>query len=353
MANGTVDVGIVGLGGIGTYHASCLTDQESADLVGGLDIDPAARERFERDFGVETVTEPETLFERAEAIIVTTPNAFHEEYTVAALEAGLSVLVEKPLAHTLESAERIASVARDAPGICMVGFHNRFNPAVEVLSAYRDRDFFGSIQHVDATYVRRRGIPGQGTWFTDDDVAGGGALIDLGVHSIDLALYSMGFPDIVEVSGVTRSEFGTREEYVDVHDWGTEEGVFSVDDSVTAQIRTAEDATISVDIAWASNREAEKSLRLRGTDGGAFLDLKGDFTLYESSPMGLDHHRTTDIEVGDDQPDGHPAEQAAFLEAVSAGQQPSRNSVEQALTVQRIIDALYRSSEQGEAVRLN
>ena len=343
-------VGIVGLGGIGTHHAHCLRRGESV-LAGGLDIDASAREQFRAEFGVDTYSDPEALFSAVDAVVVTTPNAYHEEYAVPALEAGLSVLVEKPLAHTLESAERIAAAAADAPGICMVGFHNRFSPSVEALASYQQDDFFGAVQHVDATYLRRRGIPGQGTWFTDAEVAGGGALIDIGVHALDLALYLTGFPDIVEVSGVTRSTFGDREDYIDVHDWGVADGVFSVDDSVTAQLRTAEGATISLDVAWAANREREKSLRIRGTDGGAYLDLDGGLTLYESSADGTDHHRTTDVTVGDG--GGHEAEQAAFFEAVVAGEQPALNTVYQALTVQRVIDAIYRSAETGAAVRLD
>lgn len=353
MTQERVAVGIVGLGGIGSYHADCLERQAGAELVAGMDVDPEARQSFGHDYGIDTYDDAEALFERVDAVIITTPNAFHEEYAVGALEAGLSVLVEKPLAHTLDSAERIAEAAADAPGVCMVGFHNRFNADVEAVLSYRDDDFFGEIEHVETSYIRRRGIPGQGTWFTDADISGGGALIDLGVHSIDLALYACGFPEVVEVSGVTRSNFGTREDYVDVAGWGVEEGVFSVEDSVTAQLRTAGDTTISVDIAWASNRENEKSLRIRGTDGGAFLDLKGETTLYESSPAGVDHHRTTTVEVGEDTPSGHEAEQAAFLDAVREGRPPDRNTVEQALTVQRIVDAIYRSSEEGRAVRLD
>lgn len=343
-------LGIVGLGSIGTYHASCLREND-ATLIGGLDVDAAARDRFSAEFGVETYSDPEALYDRVDGVIVTTPNAYHEEYAVGALEAGLSVLVEKPLGHTIDSAERIAAAADDAPGVCMVGFHNRFEPTIEALASYRDSGFFGDIQHVDARYVRRRGIPGQGTWFTDADVAGGGALIDLGVHAIDLALYLTGFPEVVEVSGVTRSTFGSRQEYVDVDDWGTGDGEFSVDDSVIAQFRTAEDTTIALDVAWASNREDEKSLRIRGTDGGAQTDIEEDLTLYESANAGVDHHRTTDVEVADGA--GHPAEQAAFVAAIERGEPPERNTVEQALTVQRIIDAVYRSSDTGQAVRLD
>lgn len=345
-----VDVGIVGLGGIGHSHADCLVGGP-ARLVGGMDVDADARTAFADEYGVETYADHEALFEEVDAVFVTTPNAFHEEYAVPALEAGLSVLVEKPLGHTLESAERIAAAAESAPGVCMVGFHNRFKGPVEVLNAYREDGLFGDIQHVDTTYVRRRGVPGRGTWFTDAELAGGGALIDLGVHAIDLALYLLEFPDVVEVSGVTRQTFGDREDYADVAGWGIGEGPFTVEDSVIAQLRTADGATISVDVAWASNRQPEKGIRLRGSDAGALLDLGGDLTVYETETGGEPHHRTTEVEVTDG--GGYAAEQAAFIEAIETGEAPTRNTVEQALTVQRLMDAIYRSSDSGEAVRLD
>ncbi|MFB6189387.1 MAG: Gfo/Idh/MocA family protein [Halapricum sp.] len=342
-------IGIVGLGGIGSHHANCLREND-ASFVAGLDVDPAARERFAEEYDIETFADPDSFYEIVDAVIVTTPNAYHEKYAVGALEAGLSVLVEKPLAHTLESAERIAATAREAEGFCMVGFHNRFDPQAEVLASYQDEGFLGEIQHIDANYVRRRGIPGQGSWFTDADIAGGGALIDLGVHAIDLVLAIADFPEITEVSGVTRSTFGPREDYVDVHGWGVEDGDVSVEDSVIAQFRTTSGTTISLDVAWASNREPEKSFLFRGTDGGAKIDMDGELTLYESADGGVDHHRTTTVET--EEYNAHAAEQRAFLDAVASGEPPARNTVEQALDVQRLIEAIYRSSSDGTAVEL-
>jgi len=347
MGDATPRVGLVGLGGIGSYHADLVGDTD-AKLVAGLDSDPSARQRFESEYGAETYTETAPFYDAVDAVIVTTPNAYHEEYAVGAMEAGCAVLVEKPLAHTLESAERIAAAAESTDEICMVGFHNRFDPRSEALAAYRDDGFFGEITHVDATYVRRRGIPGQGTWFTDAEVAGGGAMIDIGVHVLDLVLWLLGFPPVAEVSGVTRSTFGSREDYVDVRGWGGGDGTVSVEDSVTAQLRTAGDATVSLDVAWASNRTDEKAVRIRGTDGGARLDLDGELTLYESTSRGVDHHRTTTVETPEY--DGHAAEQRAFFEAIVDGVPPERNTPEQALTVQRLVESIYRSSADGRAV---
>ncbi|WP_327052638.1 Gfo/Idh/MocA family protein [Halomicrococcus gelatinilyticus] len=349
-----VRVGIVGLGNIGHYHADRITDLPH-EIVGGVDINPDARARFAEKYDTRSFESYQELYDSdVDAVIVTTPNKFHEEYAVAALDAGLDVLLEKPLAHTLESAERIAEASRNADGFCMVGFHNRFRNPVEVIKGYQEEGRFGKTRHVEANFIRRRGIPGRGSWFTNRDVAGGGALIDIGVHAIDLSLYFHDFPEVVEVSGTVRSQFGGREDYTYLEMWGedTESGRFTVDDSVTAFVRCADDKTISLEVAWAANREPNKQYHVRGTEAGARFDKRDDsLTLYETSMVGADHF--SDSEVATRQEDPHKAEQRVFFEAVQEDVAPGRNTVEQSLSVQRVIDAIYRSSEQGSAVRLD
>ncbi|MFC6785572.1 Gfo/Idh/MocA family protein [Halobaculum halobium] len=348
-----VRVGIVGLGGIGHHHAERL-ESLGADLVGGMDVDAGAREHFVHEFDAHAFEDAGELYDMVDAVFITTPNRFHEEYAVSALEWGLDVLLEKPLAHTLESAERIAEAAREAEGICMVGFNNRFAAPVEVLKHYQGEGRFGDVTHVEANYVRRRGVPGRGSWFTTKDVSGGGSLIDIGVHAIDLALYFLDFPEIVEVSGVARSEFGGRDDYTYIDMWGDDSGPedFDVDDSVSAFIRTADGATVSLEAAWATNRPENNDFFVRGTEGGAHFDRgSGELTLFENG-VGGGHH-LTDTAVDTREVDTHRAEQAAFLEAVATGEAPSRNSVEQALTVQRVIDGIYRSTDDGRAVRID
>ncbi|MDZ5812876.1 Gfo/Idh/MocA family oxidoreductase, partial [Halorubrum sp. AD140] len=279
-----VAVGIVGLGGIGNLHATKLTER-GANLVGGMDIDADARAAFHEEFDLQAYDDEAELYEECDAVLVTTPNRFHEEYAVSALEAGLDVLLEKPLAHTLESAERIAAAARDAEGFCMVGFNNRFAEPVQVIRGYQAEGRFGETTHVEANYVRRRGVPGRGSWFTSSDVAGGGALIDIGVHAIDLALYFLGHPEVVEVSGETRSEFGNRDDYAFVHMWGADDGPegFDVDDSASAFIRDADGNTVSLEVAWATNRPATDEFVVRGTEAGATLDRgSDDLTIHEA-----------------------------------------------------------------------
>jgi len=154
MQSDSPKIGIVGLGGIGHYHADLLEDQE-ARLVGGVDISGDARRAFSEKFNVSTYEQVDDLLEVADALFVTTPNRFHEEYTLKALGAGLDVLLEKPLAHTLESAERIVEAAHAAEGFCMVGFNNRFSAPVEVIKQYQENGRFGELSHIEANYVRR------------------------------------------------------------------------------------------------------------------------------------------------------------------------------------------------------
>ncbi|WP_265108092.1 Gfo/Idh/MocA family protein [Halosolutus halophilus] len=347
----SVRTGIVGLGNIGQHHADRLAEL-GVPLVGGMDVSAEARDRFADRYGVETYADHHRLFDDIDAVVITTPNKFHEEYAVEAFDRDLHVLLEKPLAHSIESAERIADAAADADSTCMVGFNNRFRNTVRLLRERIDRGDLGEVTHVEANYVRRRGVPGRGSWFTRREISGGGALIDLGVHAIDLALYLLGDPDVQEASGVTRSEFGSREDYAYLEMWGDDSGpgAFDVDDSASAFVRCAGNRTISLEVAWATNRPPTHEFVIRGTEAAARFDLmENELTLHSASSDGTDHFVDATIEPRENDP--HAAEQRAFFEAIDAGREDG-SGVEEALTVQRIVDAIYRSSAEGHTVSL-
>lgn len=349
-----VNLGVIGLGNIAMLHCDRLQKAGHGELVtAGLDVNPDARARFAGQYDATVYEDQYDLYDAVDAILVTTPNKFHEEYVVNALDAGLDVFVEKPLAHTVESAERIAAAAHDADGFVMVGFHNRFRNPVQTVLGYRGDGTLGNLDHIEANYLRRRGIPGRGSWFTREALAGGGALIDIGVHAIDLSLYLLGFPEVVEVSGQTRSTFGTDEDYAYVSMWGEDQGAggFDVDDSASAFIRCANGATVSLEVAWAVNRPDSQEYYVRGRDAGAKLDLADDsLVLYETKQAGVDHHRTSEVETPGE--NAHAIELERFVQSVASGEAPGTNTVEQALTVQRVMDGIYRSSETGQAVSL-
>lgn len=350
-----IRTGIVGLGNIGQYHAERLRDL-GVSLVGGMDVAAEARTRFARRYDVDVYEDHNELYDVVDAVVITTPNMYHEEYAVDAFERDLNVLLEKPLAHSLESAERIAGAAGDSNGFCMVGFNNRFANTVQIVKNRIDRGDLGDLTHIEANYVRRRGIPGRGSWFTRREIAGGGALIDLGVHAIDLALYLFGYPDAIEVNGVTRGEFGSREEYAYLEMWADDAGPagFNVDDSASAFVRCDGNRTISLEVAWATNRPSDHEFVVRGTESAARFDLlEGDLSFHSASKAGPDHLEDTTIETT--QNDTHTEEQRAFFDTIATQRQENEatsDSVERALKVQQIVDAIYQSSDDEETVSI-
>lgn len=350
-----IRVGIIGCGGIGTHHMRRLQTHENCEFAGGVDISADARETFTEEFGVPTFGSFERLLDvGVDGVIITTPNKFHEETTVEALEANIPVLLEKPLAHTLESAERIADVVEASEAFVMLGFHNRFRQGTQVLTARRENGKLGEVKHVEANYVRRRGVPGRGSWFTTKDIAGGGSLIDIGVHALDLGLHFMGFPEVVEVSGLTRSEFGSRENYtfLDMYGPDTNASHFDVDDSTSAFLRFANGSTMSLEVAWATNRPSTNEFVVRGTEAGATYDLgDGSLTIHQTESDGVPHLSDAAIQTRDE--DAYALEQAMFIDCIARGEEPPINTLEQALTVQRIIDGIYRSADENRAVRLD
>lgn len=353
MSQQPIRLGVVGLGFMGQVHAE-NTAEFGHDVVAGTDLDEEARENFATRFDATTYEEFDRMYdeEDLDAIAVSVPNKFHEPAVVAALERGIDVLCEKPLAHTLDSAERIAEVARDSEGFCAVNFHNRLSAAAEMVKGYDAEGTFGEITHIRGNYVRWRGVPGLGTWFTSKELAGGGALVDIGVHAIDFALYLLDFPAVEEVMGISRSNFAGREDYADPEDWGTGDGEFDVEDSVTALIRCESGQTISLEVSWAASQEPTNEFTVRGTDAGARLSLgEEELEIFETGHQGTDHFVRSELE-GSLPETGWAATDKLFAESVARGEAPELNTVEQALTVQRVIDAIYRSAEEGTSVRV-
>jgi predicted dehydrogenase len=348
-----VRVGVVGLGGMGRIHAENVRDFDH-EVVAGVDISEDRRASFERDFQADTYESHDEMLEAEDlyAVIVTTPNKYHEPISVAALNEDIHVLVEKPLAHTVDSAERIAAAVERSDAFCMVGFHYRFSGATSMFKAYQRNGQFGNIRHIEANYVRRRGIPALGSWFTNRELAGGGALLDLGVHAVDLALYLVDFPEVTEIVGETRSEFGTDEDYADPDNWSQQWHVgsetFDVDDSVSAFLKCEDGTTISLEVAWSTNRESTDEYVVRGEHSGARFEMGEDsLTIFDTGLEGGDHYIDSEQTSHPDVTGWH-AESKAFLDAVLAGEPPVQNSVEEGLQVQRVLDGIYESSENGD-----
>ena len=353
MKNQPVRIGIIGLGHIGRAHADRLRDS-TATLGGGMDTDSEARAQFADTYDTSVYETVDALFDAIDAVIVATPNRYHEQYAVAALEAGIDVLLEKPLAHCLASAERIATTARETDSFCMVGFKNRFAAPVELLKALQHEGRFGTVHHIEANYIRRRGVPRRTSWFTRRPLAGGGAVVDIGVHAIDLALYLLDFPAITEITGTTRPMDETfitganREPTTAAGDTRSS----SVEQSATAFIRCADGSTISLEVAWAMTRPPNHTFVLHGSHTGACFDIdKRGLTLYESDHT--DAFPLVDTDITPQPNDRIAAEQETFLRGIEGDSAPEQHTVEQGLAVQRVSEAIYHSAENERAVQLS
>lgn len=347
-------IGIVGLGAHGLNHAAVL-DRLGCTLV-GIDADLSARDRFESQFDADSLDSPDALTDDVEAVVIATPNKFHEPAAVDALEAGFDVLIEKPLAHTLESAERIAKTARNTDAMCAVSFSNKFQTACSVAKSYVNSGYFGDVTHVRARHIRRRGIPGRGTWYTSKNIAGGGALLDIGANLVNVLLYLIGWPETTEVLGASRSEFGKQDDYAYLEMYGDDgqAKMYDVEDSVTAFCKFEDGTTATIEVAWAANARPEHTYVLQGTEAGAELELSNNLSSGDGTPQTnhlrlletrsgkVDHHADSTVTVPDRDP--LEAEMKQFLSAVDSEEQPELNSVDQALAVQRTIDDIYRAS---------
>jgi len=354
MTEDTLEIGVAGLGTYGLLRAGILAD--FGHTVYGSDASPDAREEFERRVGTEVFERPAELFERdLDGVLVTTPNKFHEPVATAAMERGFDVFVEKPLAHTLESAERIAETARETDCLCMVGFQNRFLNVCKVLKWYIDEGYLGEITHVQAEYIRRRGVPGRGSWYTSAEIAGGGAVIDIGIHQIDLLDHFLDAPVIADVAATTRQDFGHRESYAYLDMWGedADANMFDVGDSASGFLSYEDGTTATLEVAWAANAESVHRYQLYGTEGGAVLDITDrldgasevDQTLrfHGANTGGMDHYLDASVTVNPNDP--YREQMRAFTTAITEDASPSVNTTEQALAVQHVVDRIYAENE--------
>ncbi|MFC6726603.1 Gfo/Idh/MocA family protein, partial [Halobium palmae] len=228
------------------------------------------RSSFAREFDADREFEEyERMLDEVDldVCVVAVPNSLHADCAVAALERETTVLVEKPLADSLENAERIAAAEAESDAEVVVGFMKSFDAAVEAVDDAVAAGEFGDVYEVNVEYVRRRGVPQIGSWFTRKALSGGGAVVDIGPHMLHLALKLLDFPELAGVSATAGSHFGSREDYTYLSMWGGEptgDRTFDVEDHARALVRTVDGPTIHLNVTWASNREDVQHVQVLG-----------------------------------------------------------------------------------------
>jgi predicted dehydrogenase len=265
--------GIIGCGDIAQEaHIPAL-------LVAGVEIGAvcdANRVRAEevgKRFNVTAVDgDVDRLLARPDLDLVTIglPNALHAPVAIAALEAGKHVLCEKPMSVGSAGAEAMVAAARASGKLLSVNQHKRFDRTALAIRDAVARGALGDVYLVDVRLTRQNGIPGYGSWFTNSDLAGHGALFDIGVHMLDLALFVLGFPEVVAVKGYLSGQLGKSG--FGLGAWGVDRassGRYDVDDTATATLTLALGGQIRLHVAWAAFAPAEERITLYGTRGGA------------------------------------------------------------------------------------
>lgn len=283
-----------------------------------------------------------------DAVLITLPNYLHAQTAIDAMEAGKHVLCEKPMAVNGKDAERMVKTQQQTRKILMVALNNRFRRDVQYLRAYAQAGELGEIYNAKCGWMRRAGIPGWGGWFTTMEHSGGGPLIDIGVHMLDLALYIMGNPKPVSVVGSTYTKFGdTAERKSRVWSVANPDGRFDVEDLATAFIRLDNGATLTLDVSWAANIEKDSVfVNLMGTKGGAALDNSKGVTLF-SEKFGVQQDLHSNLTFNDDE--ARLEMWRHFLDCIKTGEEPISSPV-QGMFLNKILDAIYESSRTGREV---
>jgi predicted dehydrogenase len=341
-------IGFIGTGAIAhNRHLPCFKRNPDVRLVAASDVSSDSLGSAARTFDIPSVyadyremLEKETL----DAVVVCTPNKYHAPATVAALERGLHVLCEKPMATNSAEAREMIAAAERAGKILSIAFHFRHMANVRAARRVVDSGELGRVYMARVTALRRRGIPSWGT-FVHKEIQGGGAMIDYGVHLLDTALWLMGNPRPIEVCASLSQELGRAPNVNTWGPWNHEQ--FTVEDQVAAFVRFEGGATMLLECSWAANiPESRENVSLSGTLAGLeVFPLSVNKASYEM----LTTWKPDWIPGEKDNPGDLQA--ADFVAAIREGRQPVSRP-EQSLQVTDIVDAMYRSAELGAAVRL-
>lgn len=354
-----VRVGIIGCGGIANgKHMPALSKLKQVKMVAFCDIVEERARKAASEYGVSGKSQVYTDYRKLledksiDVVHVCTPNDSHAEISIAAMEAGKHVMSEKPMAKTAADARRMVEAAKRTGKKLSVGYQSRYRPDSQYLKQYIQKGGLGEIYYAKAHAIRRRAVP---TWgvFLDADKQGGGPLIDIGTHALDLTLWLMDNYEPALVMGSVYRKLADRKNAANA--WGPwDPKKYTVEDSAFGFIKMKNGATIVLEASWALNTldVDEAKCTLCGTEGGA--DMKGGLRLNGEQFSRL---WETKVELGtggaafyegvSEKPEDIEARQ--WIEAVTRNKQPTVLP-EQACTVSEILEAIYTSARTGQPV---
>ncbi len=359
MENDVIRVGIIGCGGIANgKHMPALSKVKDCEMAAFCDLIPEKAEKAAKDFGTpdaavytdyRKLLEDETI----DVVHVCTPNRSHSFITVDALDAGKHVMCEKPMAINSAEAQKMIA-ARDRSGkLLSIGYQNRFRKESQFMKAEAEAGTFGEIYYAEATALRRRGVP---TWgvFLNEYEQGGGPLIDIGTHALDLTLWMMNNYEPSYCVGTAYHKLNNDRATGNIWgDWDPEK--FTVEDSAFGFIVMKNGATIILRSSWALNiaSTGEAVTTICGTKGGADMT---DGLRINYVRNGRQCILTPDLKAGGvafysgSKTKPEDVEEALWIDAVRNNTTPV-TTPEQAITVTRILEGIYTSAKTGEIFR--
>lgn len=344
-------IAIIGSGGISHVHMAAYKKLPDVEVVANCDINEERAKEFAQTYGIpHCYVDYHEMLEKEEidGVSICTWNNVHAPATMAALNAGVNVLCEKPLALNAKEAEEMVEVARKNGRLLMVGFVRRFGLNTKVLKDRIEQGELGQIYYAQAGCIRRVGNPGG--WFSDRKRSGGGPLIDLGVHMIDLVRYLMGKPKAVSVMGSTYDLVGIRSNIKGIQQYRSADysDYNDVEDFAVGLVRFDNRATLVVETSWTQHIEKDcLYLEIYGSKAGAKMEPqleifteKNDFLVDEKpviDPVFLDFQAAFDEEI------------KHFIDCIE-NHVPCISPGEDGVELMKILDAIYESAKTGHEV---
>ena len=348
MPKARIKVGIVGLG-MGAMHLEDYCRNPLCEVTAIADINMERLNQFRDKYHiVNCYTNEKEMFEKCslDAVSLATPNYLHCNMTLAALKRGLHVLCEKPMAMNLEQGQKMKSAALKTGKNLMINMSFRFNDMSFALKQQVEAGVIGSIYFGRTVWHRRRGIPGVSfgddnqSWFSDKQRAGGGPLIDLGVHRLDLALWLMGYPKVKSVSGCTYNVIAARKAGPD----------YNVEDLACGMIRFTNGATLILEASWALNiQEQEYMVTCLYGDKGGLSQKNLDSGYNFAAELYLEEVGNLYTKKLDRACVKAPSAYQEFINSIAEKRKPLVK-LDEALEVQKILDGLYASASQGREI---
>jgi predicted dehydrogenase len=348
-------IGVIGAGSISAMHLDAYADTPEAEIVAICDMNRGRAEEKAAKYSIPHVyTDVRELLANpdVEAVSICTWNNTHSEFSIAALEAGKHVLCEKPLCQTVEQALKVEEAVRRSGKTFQVGFVRRYGQTTQILRRFIEAGDLGDIYYAKASYLRRLGNPGG--WFSDKERSGGGPLIDIGVHAIDLCWYLMGRPKVKSVSGNTYYKLGNRANvqhlsFYKAADYDAAKN--DVEDMANALIRFENGASLFVDVSFTLHAvKNEMSISIHGTKGGAQVEPELQIAT-EKHDLMLNLLPQAD-RLSFDFEAGFRSEIRHFVGSC-LGRHATLSPVEDGVEMMKILCAVYESAAEGKEIRFD